>query len=48
MNVALDVKLTEEHDQKSFRFTEGENEIFVKVDYSQQMKGFVISAIGSM
>ncbi len=48
LSAALDVKLAEEPNQKSFRFTEGENEIYVKIDYSIPKKAFVISTIGSM
>jgi regulator of replication initiation timing len=48
LNVTLDVKLPEEPDMKSLRFTEGVNEIYVKIDYSIPQKAFIISAIGNV
>jgi cell division protein FtsB len=45
LEVRLDVKLDEDAEDKSARFSEGENEIYIKIDYSNEKKEFVISAI---
>lgn len=47
LDVTLDVKLPEEPDMKSLRFTEGVNEIYVKIDYSVSEKVFMISGMGN-
>jgi len=46
--VKLNVKLAEEPKQQSPRFTQGENEVFVRIDYSYNKKAFVISSINSI
>ncbi|MGI6667971.1 MAG: hypothetical protein ACOX4M_00480 [Acetivibrionales bacterium] len=43
--VKLDVRLAEGVDDKSSRFSGGENEIYIRIDYSGAKKDFVISAL---
>jgi len=45
LDVGLDVKLAEGVDGKSARFSEGKNEIYIRIGYSYEKKEFVISAI---
>lgn len=46
--VRLNVKLAEEPKQQSPRFVQGDNEVYVRIDYSYSKKGFVISSINNM
>lgn len=48
LDVSLNVKLAETPKQKFPRFTQGENEIYIKIDYSQTKKKFIISDIYMM
>ncbi len=48
LNVILNVKLAEDPKQQPPRFTQGENEVYVRIDYSYSKKGFVISSINQM
>ncbi len=48
LDVKLNVKLAEEPKQQSPRFTHGENEVYVRIDYSYSKKGFVISSINNI
>jgi len=45
LDVTLNVGLAENADESVSRFAEGENEIYVKLDYSKEKKGFIISSI---
>jgi len=45
LDVKLNVKLADTPKQKSTRFTQGENEVYIKIDYSQAKKKFIISGI---
>lgn len=47
LDVRLNVKLAEGVDAGAARFTEGENEIYIRIDYSSEKKEFVISALNS-
>lgn len=48
LNVRLDVKLAEETKQQSPRFAQGDNEVYVRIDYSYSKKSFVITSINNM
>jgi DNA-binding cell septation regulator SpoVG len=43
--VKFDVKLVENADTTNLKFSEGENEMYVKVDYSKEKKAFIISTM---
>jgi FtsZ-binding cell division protein ZapB len=45
LNIRFNVKLPEDVDIKNARFAEGENEMYVKVDYSKDKKAFIISSM---
>lgn len=46
--IRLNVKLAEGAEQQNSRFTEGINDIYVKIDYSAEKKEFIISAISTI
>lgn len=48
LDVKLDVKLVEELKQQDPRFSHGENEVYVRVDYSYSNKKFIILSINNM
>jgi len=45
LDVKCNVKLNENANTLSSRFADGENEIYVKVDYSREKKAFIISSM---
>ena len=48
LDVKLDVKLVEELKQQEPRFSQGENEVYIRVNYSYSNKNFIISSINNM
>ena len=48
LDVKLDVKLVEELKQQDPRFSQGENEVYIRVNYSYSNKNFIISSINNM
>lgn len=45
LNVRFSVRLVEDADISSSRFSDGENEMYVKLDYSKDKKAFIISSM---
>ncbi len=45
LDIRFNVKLVENADVLNSRFTDGENEMYVKVDYSKAKKAFIISSM---
>lgn len=48
LDVRLNVKLAEEADKDSSRFSEGDNDAYIRIDYSADKKEFVIYAINNI
>lgn len=48
LNVKLDVKLVEEPAKQTPRFSQGENEVTIRVDYSYSNKKFIIISTSNM
>lgn len=48
LDVKLDVKLVEELKQQEPRFSQGENEVYIRIDYSYSKKNFIISSINNL
>lgn len=47
LEVRLNVKLAEEANKSSARYMEGVNDLYIKIEYSNEDKAFIISAISS-